>query len=79
MIREHDHFRLCFKVASNAEYNNWLKNRSDEDKLTISGLTCLASFLSKKEHSFSAVLQLVDGFDEHFQATVRFPLSSDVF
>lgn len=75
MIREHDHFRLIFKVASIAEYNNWLKNRSDEDRLTISGLTCLASFLPKKECQSSAKMQIrkvLCGVLKGFKINLRF-------
>ena len=47
VLLEHDHSRLVGqvndKIAADAEFDDWMTNRSDEDWLTISGLPRLTS------------------------------------
>ena len=61
VMLEHDHFRLANqvnqKVAADAEFSEWVMNRSEENWLTISGLQRLSGSLSKSEWQQAAKAQ----------------------
>ena len=62
VMLEHDHFRLALqvnrKVAADAEFSEWVLNRSEENWLTISNLPRLSGSLSKSDWQKAAKSQV---------------------
>ena len=62
VMLEVDHFRLASQVnkktAADAEFNEWVLNRSEEDWLTVAGLPRLSGSLSKTEWQKAAKSQV---------------------
>ena len=62
VMLEVDHFRLASQVnkktAADAEFNEWVLNRSEEDWLTVAGLPRLSGSLSKSEWQKAAKSQV---------------------
>ena len=59
---EHDHFRLALQVnqkaAADAEFSEWVINRSEENWLTIAGLPRLSGSLSRSDWQKAAKSQV---------------------
>ena len=70
---EHDNSRLRrqvnIKIAADAEFSDWMINRSEESWLTINGLPRLPSGLDGREWQVAAKKQVQDFFRQVLKAT----------